>query len=252
VKFRTAQAFAPLVLASFLAYTPAALALVGGPFDNGHSIGATAAGTYAGVIRGINLTGLVQFGISDSSESNGRFAVFHEGIMSYGVCEAIADPTFKTIAGVLLGVTALPAETTGASANITGTTALQAITVRGSAEGAWDAQMKGFPIAITFEGKGTLATVANPTTVTTAATGDSVVITSPGTADDGISGGTNTQTVTATATTTVQGTQLRGTTPFQIRGSRTSLQTYNPINSFAAVPPRVPTTPSGTTGSPTP
>ena len=242
MKDRTRKALAPVLAASIFLYSPAAFALTGGPFDAGYSPNATASGTYAGVISGKNLTGLLQFGISDISESTGRFAVFHEGIMSYGVCNGIADPANQRIAGALLGVAPLPGETTGGSAE--SGTSFQTITVRTSAEGFFTAEMKGFPVAITFEGEGEISTVANPVTVTDVAAGDTVIISSPGTANNGNTN--DPQTITAQATTTVQGTTLRATTPFEIRGSRTSLTTFAPFNSFSSIPPIVPGNPQPT------
>jgi hypothetical protein len=233
VKDRSRKTLAPILAASILLYSPAAFALTGGPFDNGYSPNASAGGTYAGVITGKNLTGLVQFGVSDISEQTGRFAVFHEGIMSYGVCNGIADPANQRVAGALLGVAALPGETTGASGNPG--TSFQTITVRASAEGAFTAEMQGFPVAITFEGKGEISTVSSPTTVTDPTAGDVVIISAPGTADNGNTN--DPQTVTGQATSEIQGTTLRATTPFEIRGSRTSLTVFAPYNSFAAVPP---------------
>ena len=242
VKDRTRKALAPILAASILLYSPAAFALTGGPFDNGYSPNATAQGTYAGVITGKNLTGLVQFGISDSSESTGRFAVFHEGIMSYGVCNEIADPHNQRIAGALLGVAPLPGETTGASGQPG--TSFQTITVRTSAEGAFTAEMNGFPVAITFEGKGEISTVANPVTVTDATPGATVIVTAPGTANNGNTN--DPQPNQGAAASTIQGTTLRATTPFEIRGSRTSLTTFAPFNSFSSIPPITPGNPVAT------
>jgi len=223
-------------------YSPAAFALTGGPFDNGYSPNATAQGTYAGVITGKNLSGLVQFGISDISESTGRFAIFHEGIMNYGICNGIADSRNQRIAGALMGVAALPGETTGGSAQIG--TSFQTITVRSSAEGFFTAEMQGFPVSITFEGKGELSSVANPVTVTDATPGATVVITAPGTGSNG--GANDPQPNRGQATSVIQGTTLRGTTEFEIRGSRTSLTSFAPFNSFSSIPPIVPGNPQPT------
>ena len=239
---RTRKTLAPVLAASILLYSPAAFALTGGPFDNGYSPGASAGGTYAGVITGKNLTGLVQFGISDSSEQTGRFAVFHEGIMSYGVCNGIADPSNQRIAGALLGVAPLPGETTGASGSPGNP--FQTITVRTSAEGFFTAEMKGFPVAITFEGKGELSSLANPVTVTDPTDGGTVIVTAPGTASNG--GTLDPQPNSGEATSTIQGTTLRATTEFEIRGSRTSLTSFAPFNAFASVPPIVPGNPQPT------
>jgi hypothetical protein len=206
------------------------------------------------VVTGKNLTGLVQFGVSDISEQTGRFAIFHEGIMSYGVCNGIADPANQRIAGALLGVAALPAvgdfpgETTGASGSPG--TSFQTITVRASAEGAFTAEMKGFPVAITFEGEGELSSLANPTTVTDATAGGIVIISAPGTADNGNTN--DPQPNTGQAPSTISGTILRATTPFEIRGSRTSLTVFAPYNTFAAVPPVLINTAQPTPIVPTP
>lgn len=245
MKNRALKALAPLVLASIIFQPAAAFALTGGPFDNGRSQGATAAGTYSGVITGKNLIGQVMFGVSDNTESTGRFAVFHEGIMSYGVCEGIADAANQRIAGALLGVALLPngegngtTAADGADGNTT-----QTITVRTSAEGAFTAEMKGFPTAITFEGKGELSTVANPVTVTTGQTlTDAVTVTGSGVADNG-SDNTSPQIVSTTTDATVYSTTTRATTPFEIRGSRTSLVGFTAITSFTGVEPLVPTNP---------
>lgn len=240
---RILKAFAPLVLASMLLQTPAAYALSGGPFDNGQTPGASAGGTYSAVITGRNLTGLTQFGVSGSSESNGRFAVFHEGIMSYGVTSAIADPGSQRIAGMFLGIALLPNGEGGGSAGSEAQdgNATQAIVVRGSAEGAFTAEMKGFPVTITFEGEGEISTIANPVTVTDPVVGPNVTVTSPGTADG--QGGADPQIVDASTPANISSTTLRATTPFEIRGSRTSLTGYTSINSFTGIEPGVPTVP---------
>lgn len=240
---RILKAFAPLVLASLLLQPTAVFALSGGPFDGGRAPGANAAGTYSGVMTGRNLIGMTQFGISATSESNGRFVLFHEGIMSYGVAQGFADPASQRIAGALMGVALLPNGegngTDGADAQEANTT--QSITVRSSAEGAWTAEMKGFPIAITFEGKGQVSTVANPVTVTDGTGAGTVTVTGGGTAD-GV-GGEDPQIVQTDAAATVYSTTLRATTPFEIRGSRTSLTGYTTINSFTSIEPLVPTNP---------
>jgi hypothetical protein len=250
---RTAKAFAPILAASILFYSPAAFALTGGPFDNGYQTGATAAGTYAGVITGKNLIGLVQFGISDTAEDAGRFAVFHEGINSYGFMDGIVDPAAQRVAGVLLGVAALPGEDTGGSGSPG--TPFQTITVRTSAEGAFTAEMQGFPVAITFEGKGELSTVANPITQTEDADGGTIIVTTGGQANDGETDpgngddGTNTQQASGSANVTILGTLSRETTEFEIRGSRTSIQSYVPFSDIASVPPL---TPGGASATPLP
>lgn len=241
---RILKAFAPIVLASLMLQAPAAFALTGGPFENGRSQGASAGGTYSGVITGKNLIGITQFGISDAGESNGRFAVFHEGIMSYGVAEGIADAANQRIAGALMGVALLPNGEGGGTTSATGSDAnsTQTIDVRSSAEGAWTAEMKGFPIAITFEGEGQLSTVANPVTVTDGTAAGTVTVTGGGTADNG-SDNISPQIVQTDAAATVYSTTLRATTPFEIRGSRTSLSGYTAINSFTGIEPLVPTNP---------
>jgi hypothetical protein len=244
VKDRTHKAFAPILLASILLYTPSAFALRGGPFDNGQVSGATAGGTYAAVIKGNNLIGMMQFGISDTTEPDGRFTVFHEGILSYGMAQAVADPNNGEIAGSLLGIAPLPGETQGSSGTTTGTA--RTLVIRTSAEGMFTAEMKGYPINITFEGDGELSTVANPVTTTGDVTGTSVVVTSNATADNGSNNGPLTTTVTTP--TTVNGTTVRSTTPFEIRGSRTSLTQYTATTTFTGIPPIDP----GTSPAPAP
>jgi hypothetical protein len=241
VNNRTLKAFAPLVLAAMLLQTPAAFALQGGPFDGGHNPGASAAGTYVGIMTGKNLLGMCQFGVSNTVESDGRFTVFHEGVMSYGVCQGIADAGSQRIAGSLLGAAQLPGEGT-ATTGVIVQTATQTLTTRGTAEGAWTAEMKGFPIAITFEGKGEISTSANPVTVTTGVTvADAVTVTGGGTAD-GV-GANDPQIVSSPTDATIFSTTLRATTPFEIRGSRSSLTGFTSINSFTSTTPLVPTNP---------
>lgn len=240
MKSRTLQFFAPVVLASLLLQAPAAFALSGGPFDNGYAPGATASGSYSGVITGKNLVGIVQFGVSDSTIQNattgatvtpvGRFSVFHEGFLATGTCDAIADPSSQRIAGTLDGTTD-PVTTTGntldSSTNIpifTGDvnfpddTAFSGFT----AQGAFTAEMKGFPIAITFEGEGQFATVANPTTTTNITDGGTITITSGGSADSD-NQANDPQILTTDKDARVLSTASRATTSFEIRGSRTSL-----------------------------
>ncbi len=240
---RTLKAFAPLVLASLLLQTPAAFAITGGPFDNNQSSGSSPAGTYSGVMTGKNLIGMTQFGISISSESNGRFTVFHEGIMSYGVAQCIADPASQRIAGAFLGVALLPnGEGNGSTAADAGdANSTQTITVRSSAEGAFTAEMKGYPVTITFEGEGQISTVANPVTVTDGTAAGTVTVTGAGTADG--EGANDPQIVQTEANATIYSTTVRATTPFEIRGSRTSLTGYTSINSFTGLEPLVPTNP---------
>jgi hypothetical protein len=231
VKDRTHKAFAPILIASILLYTPSAFALRGGPFDNGQVSNASAAGTYAAVIKGNNLIGTMQFGVSDTTESDGRFTVFHEGILSFGMAQAVADPNSGEIAGSLLGIAPLPGETTPSAGVPTTTT--QTLIVRTSAEGMFSAEMKGYPINITFEGDGELSTVANPVTTTADAAGNNVIVTGGGTADNGSKNGP--LTATATTTTTVNGTTVRARTPFEIRGSRTSLTPFTATTSFTGI-----------------
>lgn len=245
MKDRTHKVLAPILAASILLYTPAAFALRGGPFDNGQVSGATAGGTYAAVITGNNLIGTMQFGISDTSEADGRFIVFHEGILSYGAASVIADPNNGQIAGALMGVAPLPGETTASTGGDTLNNSRN-LTVRTSAEGAFTAEMKGYPINITFEGDGELSTVANPVTTTADAAGNNVIVTAAATADNGTNNGPlNT---TAETTTTVNGTTVRSSTPFEIRGSRTSMILYVSATSFTGIPPIDPgSTPAPTT-----
>jgi hypothetical protein len=244
VKDRTHKAFAPILIASILLYTPSAFALRGGPFDNGQVSNASAAGTYAAVIKGNNLIGMMQFGISDNSEPDGRFTVFHEGILSYGMAQAIADPNNGEIAGSLLGIAPLPGEAQGS--NGSPANPIQTLLTRTAAEGMFSAEMKGYPINITFEGDGELSTVANPVTTTADAAGNTVVVTGGATADNGSKNGPLTS--TATTTTTVNGTTVRARTPFEIRGSRTSLTQFIATTQFSSIPQIDP----GSTPAPTP
>jgi hypothetical protein len=196
---------APLVLLGLiLDCSPAhrsAQALVGGPFDDNNFPGVNADGTYSGTVSGHNLTGIVSFGVSSSSEAGGRFSIFHEGFVHYGAATGIADLASRRIAGSLLGVAPLggagfPTQvqvptffsnvggittlnTTTVTITPPGVTETQggsgtlasalggSLTVRSALEGSFTAQMKGYPNQIKFEGSGRLATNANTAVVTT-------------------------------------------------------------------------------------
>lgn len=222
---------------------PTAQALVGGPFDDNAYFGsASADGTYSGTLTGKNLIGIVSFGVSSTSEGQGRFSVFHEGFVSYGAASGIADLASRRVAASLLGVAAIPGESTSGSGAITGGTGT--LTVRSAAEGSFIARMKGYPQQVTFEGEGELATSAN-TAVLTTATGDSTVPTVDSsfsvTFDVPGSAGTDAASQGTSGSVTVEGTAqtaiLRTSTPFKVRGSRTSRTPYSATNSFTGVAP---------------
>ena len=92
---------------------------------------------------------------------------------------------------------------------------------------------------------GGMTVVSNPVTTTADAAGNDVIVTGGGTADNGSNNGP--LTATATQATTVQGTTVRARTPFEIRGSRTSLTQYTASTTFTGVPPIDP----GSTPAPT-
>jgi len=200
---------APLILLGLLLdhspVSPRAQALVGGPFDNNTFPGVNADGTYSGTISGRNLIGIVTFGVSSTTETNGRFSVFHEGFVHYGAATGIADLQSRRVAGSLLGVAALGgagfpttqvgsitvvaadgssvtnptivsvpstgvSETQGGSGSLSFGIA-QTLTVRTALEGAFDARMKGFPQSFKFEGEGRLSTNANTAIVATPTNG---------------------------------------------------------------------------------
>jgi hypothetical protein len=234
-----------------------AQALVGGPFDDNAYFGSSSAdGTYSATLSGKNLIGMVSFGVSSSTETVGRFSVFHEGFVNYGSATGAADLQSRRLFGSLLGVAALGGdglgtgitETTGGSGNLS--TATQTITVRSSAEGAWNARMKGYPQVITFEGEGELSSAANNAimTITNNFTGSDFVVTT----DFPAAPATDlTEPITATDVELggqIQVAQLRTTTPFKVRGSRTSRVVYTAITSYASVPPIA----GGGGGTPTP
>src|SRR5690349_11981228 len=109
---------APLLLFSLLFSQSPSEGLVGGPFDDGRAVpgqGGGADGTYSAVLTGKNLIGTATFGIGSYGgfEGNGRFTLFHEGIVHYGSVSGTADLTSKRVAAALLGVAGLPTETTG-------------------------------------------------------------------------------------------------------------------------------------------
>ncbi|MEI6351502.1 MAG: hypothetical protein WCP06_10395 [Verrucomicrobiota bacterium] len=103
----------PLVIAAFsaLVFACPAFALVGGPWDNNIPGGTPteANGTYQGVITGKNLSGVMMFGtattsttggaaslsgtsgIFNSSGSEGRIAIFTNGVLVVGEMAAVVD-----------------------------------------------------------------------------------------------------------------------------------------------------------------
>lgn len=243
---------APILLLSlFISQSPSS-GLVGGPFDNGQVPGSGGAdGTYSAVLTGVNLIGMATFGIGsyEGFEGNGRFAVFHEGAVHYGTVSGTADLASKQVAAALLGVAGLPSETTGSSA--TSSSAGQTLTVRSSAEGAFIAFIKEYPMRLLFEGEGELSTTANnavtnPPTTTTTTTTTTIMLP--------VNSQTNqqaTQTTAVTSTSTVAPAVVRSTTPFKVRGSRTSRTAFSALNNFAAVPPLTPPSPTaGPTATP--
>jgi hypothetical protein len=256
---RRMKKVAPLALLGLLMLdrspvNQSAQALVGGPFDDNAYFGSSSAdGTYSGTLTGSNLIGMVSFGVSSNSEGNGRFAVFHEGFVQYGTAAGMADLASRRISGSLLGVAALPGETTGGSGSPASSG--QALTVRSGAEGAFQARMKGYPQQITFEGEGKLSTNANTAVLT--ATNDpninpNVTVFISGVPVAAVADG---DPFGATADVQIDaGTQraiLRSSTSFKIRGSRTSRQLYSALNSYSSIAPLTLTS-SGSIATPTP
>jgi hypothetical protein len=178
-------------------------ALSGGPFENNQGNGATADGSYSAVLSGKNMVGMMQFGVSASSPSTGRFVVFVEGFLASGVASGVADVSSKTIAGAI------------GAAGVGGGGAA-------GAEGMFTARMRGFPQRVTFDGKGSLFIdpVNTETTVTTA---------------DLVNEETG-----VTISTTPQVT--RTVTKFRVRGSRTSRTNFTTgTTTTAPTPVPVPT-----------
>jgi hypothetical protein len=264
---------APLALLGLLfdtsILTQPAQALVGGPFDDNAYPGASADGTYSGTISGHNLIGIVTFGVSSTSETGGRFSVFHEGFVNYGAATGIADLASRRVAGSLLGVAAVPGagqsnlngganvntQTAGSGTNGTNTGTL---TVRSGVEGSFVARMKGYPNLIKFEGDGRLSSTANNAVVVKPPIGangaiDSYSVFFPTNAsgqtqsdnptEDSNSDGTGGN---VTMDAQAQASVLRTQTPFKIRGSRTSRLVYTTINNYTGVTQTI------TSGTPTP
>ncbi|HEV7401599.1 MAG TPA: hypothetical protein VGO11_01685 [Chthoniobacteraceae bacterium] len=234
---------APILLFSLLISQSPSGAITGGPFDNNQVPGGGADGTYSAVLTGRNLIGMATFGIGSYTgfEGNGRFAVFHEGFVHYGVVSGNADLANKRVTAGLLGVAGLPTETTGGSANI-GTGAGQALTIRSAVEGAFEAIIKGYPQQVLFEGDGALSSMSNSAVTTTATTTNSTTtIILPAQPSNQQVGSTLTS-VTTTETTSPATTRTE--TPFKVRGSRTSRQAFTALNSFASLPPLVPSSPA--------
>ncbi len=253
---------APLILLGLLfGHTPVsqrAQALVGGPFDDNSYPGANADGTYSGTLTGVNLIGIVSFGVSSSQETTGRFSVFHEGFVHYGAAAGIADLASRRIAGSLLGVAAITGngfgggivETVGGSGNLQ--TSNQTLTVRSSAEGSFIAKMKGYPRQVTFDGEGQISTSANNAVFNTQELATSpngvdsfiVTITSPAVPSTTVS---PVSTAEAVVGGQLQGAQVRSATPFKVRGSRTSRSVFVATTNYAQLTPSRPLT-----GTPTP
>jgi len=168
-------------------------ALSGGPFDNNQGNGATADGSYVAVLSGTNMVGMMQFGVSASAPSDGRFVVFVEGRLASGVASGVADVSTKTIAGAI-GAGGFAASAAGALVG----------------EGMFTAKMRGFPQRIFFQGKGTLY-IPDVNTETTVTTADLV------NEETGV-----------TISTTPQVT--RTVTKFRVRGSRTSRTNFITAN----------------------
>src|SRR3982751_6497014 len=97
---------APFILASLLISQSPSHGIVGGPFDNNQVPGGGPDGTYSAVMTGENLTGMATFGIGSYQgfEGNGRFAVFHEGAVHYGVVWGPGKAPGNGAGGALLGV----------------------------------------------------------------------------------------------------------------------------------------------------
>jgi len=224
-------------------------ALVGGPFDDNSPTGVNADGTYSATLSGVNLIGMVSFGISSAQETTGRFSVFHEGFVHYGAAAGIVDLQSRRIAGSLLGVAPLTGdafgggivETVGGSGNLT-SGVLQTITARSSVEGAFFARMKGYPQRINFEGEGQLSSTANNAVFTSR-----VQATSPNGVDSFVTTVTipaTPQTLTDPASTRdgdiggqLQAAQLRTASPFKVRGSRTSRTVFTSTFNYSALAP---------------
>jgi hypothetical protein len=192
-------------LAAIASVTPA-FGWAGGPWGNDSPDQTSGAGTYQASISGTNLLGVVFFGVGTTTESAGRFAVFHEGSVHMGVVSAVVDVPSRSVNGVLLGIAALPGDTDSASVSIesdgSSVTQDQDLTLRTGAEGAFDANIKTqFPTLI-FGGDGLLTTIASPVVLTSTLDID--------TDGDGV----DDETIN---------TFSRVSTPFQIRGSRTSI-----------------------------
>jgi len=252
---------APLILLGLLLdhspVSPRAQALVGGPFDDNTFPGANADGTYSGTISGHNLTGIVSFGISSFSETNGRFSVFHEGFVHYGAATGIADLASRRVAGSLLGVAELNgpgAAGGGVTVNDSGSglgtvnTGTGTLTVRTGVEGSFNARMTGYPRQIKFEGSGRLSSTANTAVVVKSTVAPDTGVLNAYTVFFPTNSGPQTQTDVPNPNSTTSGggqvtgsnvqtqySMLRTESPFKIRGSRTSRQPYTVVNNYTAI-----------------
>lgn len=255
---RRVKKTAPLILLGLIFNSSpvqqSAQALVGGPFDDNSYAGANADGTYSGTITAPNMIGIISFGVSSSQETNGRFAVFHEGFVHYGAATGIADLESRRVAGSLLGVAPLggngngagTVETVGGSGNLS-VGSIQTLTIRSSMEGSFIANMKGYPQRITFEGEGRLSSQANNAVMT----GESQLGISYSTRLDTPSRPNDVNNPPGIENVNLDGqlqvANIRAQSYFKIRGSRTSRVVYSAINNYAALTPSRPLT-----GTPTP
>ncbi len=231
-----------LLLGLFVSQSPSH-AITGGPFDNNQVPGGGADGTYSAVLTGRNLIGMATFGIGSYTgfEGNGRFAVFHEGFVNYGAVSGNADLADKVVAAGLLGVAGLPGETTGGSANI-GTGAGQALTSAPRRKGPSSPRSTATRSKSFSRARGALSSMANSAVVTTATTTNSTTIIILPANPQSNNQDPLLNSVTTTETTIPATTRTE--TPFKVRGSRTSLQSFTALNSFASLPPLVPSSPA--------
>jgi len=225
----------------------------GGPWANGAPYAGYLNGKYVGVVTGDNISGVLGFGISDgappfrtisSQTSSGGsspvalenstirpdvtqnyFVIFVEGRTYSGLTTAGIDIDSKTVAGALQGtdpVGMLPAGTTGGGAGGGGATlptdvaAALSIINRGLS-GGFSAKIKSSDAVFTFKGDGQLSTPANQQSfsVTSIPEQPPAVLPPPT---------VPTNTITNQFVT---GTYRTETTPFKVKGIRTSFSAFS-------------------------
>jgi hypothetical protein len=240
--------FTPLLLCSLVAGALAG-GTSGGPWANGAYYSGYLNGKYMGVVTGNNIAGVLGFAILDGAppfrsveqqavggagigafllnnqnieidNTQNYFAIFVEGRTYAGLTTAGIDISSKTVAGALQGTApagSLPAGPGGGAVLAFDSTDALSIINRGLS-GGFTAKIKSEGSTFTFKGDGQLSTPANRQTYTITAIPEQVPAFPPPTT---IPAGTITNEV-------VSGVYQTESSPFQVKGIRTSFNAFSP------------------------